>query len=390
MFNNPFDKKIARPEDTDPKQNRDLIDTLLGSDVAAEFENLTKNSFGVQKDRGVTIAARAKEAVAAHDALLKKIEEAKAEHFFSVELGEQFDEQIEMLFELGLLQGKEGGEYWISAVDKKSYTAPTKEAIRAYFSAPERADFIKEKIAQGFTKLQITPFGTSLIYIEQIFNDVLQRQYEQGELYVDHHPIRFTEDGPPSVWTEPDLSNADVTRNIFYYPELADTSSHEVQEARAKFEILQDTAQPFPGFNVLLLQKERALQPEGYGVETRKRPPLPVGKSPIEYLKMLQDKNSPYFGETGLTLEDSFTQFILEVHRWHEIMDTHINAAGNDDGVRNLCIASFETIRVDDASPINYGGVPLICWDHVNKVINVDEISTKLSNERWGLRTGVK
>ncbi|KKU33000.1 MAG: hypothetical protein UX57_C0010G0042 [Candidatus Uhrbacteria bacterium GW2011_GWE2_46_68] len=263
----------------------------------------------------------------------EEIDPAKAieygEKFYH--LREQYDSQVELLEEVGIL--KEGV---ILGIDGHEYPVPTLEQIASRLF--ERRETLKTKHDQGFTKLLLVPFGMSL--------DALQETIKQFFIkYKKSHS--FDLDTSMPLFTSGDYQGADTgdSPNLFYYPQSFDEKGHQ---GKTKMEILreqEDNQDSFPGWTVHLFQPSNSDSqdteaPMGFAHIPRQgkgtsqgdlvpRPSLEASKTPNEYLSILQnaqdDKDSPYHGETGMTPEDWITAFMIHLSETGKPLDDYLN-----------------------------------------------------------------
>ena len=263
----------------------------------------------------------------------EEIDPAKAieygEKFYH--LREQYDSQVELLEEVGIL--KEGV---ILGIDGHEYPVPTLEQIASRLF--ERRETLKTKHDQGFTKLLLVPFGMSL--------DALQETIKQFFIkYKKSHS--FDLDTSMPLFTSGDYQGADTgdSPNLFYYPQSFDEKGHQ---GKTKMEILreqEDNQDSFPGWTVHLFQPSNSDSqdteaPMGFAHIPRQgkgtsqgdlvpRPSLEASKTPNEYLSILQsdqgDKDSPYRGETGMTPEDWITAFMIHLSETGKPLDDYLN-----------------------------------------------------------------
>ncbi|MCX6780675.1 MAG: hypothetical protein NT003_00995 [Candidatus Magasanikbacteria bacterium] len=313
MYSNPFDRKITPAAETDREQNKKLLDELLGSETAAEYDALVAGQpNAVKKDRG-DLKMRAAEAIATEPSLLKKARESQIEQFIS-ELRFQSQQQMRALTELGFII-MEKGQRGIQGIDEKFYQAPRDEEIVAHFANPERRDFYQQKISEGFTRLLIVPFATRLETIKLTLEAELEERFLNNKVFDQNkdqetfsNPIEILEQAEP--FDDGDVnSDEDPGGVIKYYPDFNSSSI-----GQTKREILADPTQPFPGYNVLLVHDPELylLNPKQDYIEGR----VANGSSIMirDYVASMHDPNSTIFGEVGLTLEDTYMTFLMNLH----------------------------------------------------------------------------
>ena len=278
----------------------------------------------------------------------EEIDPAKAieyveEHYH---LRKQYDFQVELLEEVGIL--KEGA---ITGINGHDYPVPTLEqiAVRLF----ERREELSTKHDQGFTKLLLVPFGMSLDTLQETIKQFLLK-YKK-----DHPSFDLNTDNPLWAWSSYQGADTGDSPNLVYYPQSFDEKDHQ---GKTKMEMLKEQAKGrwtpafagvaggkglgTPGWTIHLLQpsnpNEQDIEtPKGFAPiprqgkgkphpslrEGRDRPPLEAGQSSNEYLSILQkaqgDKDSPYYGETGMTPEDWIIAFMIHLSETGKPLDNY-------------------------------------------------------------------
>src|SRR3989339_2069776 len=152
--------------------------------------------------------------------LVKAIEYAK-EHYH---LREQYDSQVELLEEVGIL--KEGV---ILGIDGHEYPVPTLEQIASRLF--ERRETLKTKHDQGFTKLLLVPFGMSLDSLQETIKQFLLK-YKK-----DNPSFDLNTDNPLWAWSSYQGADTGDSPNLVYYPQSFDEKDHQ---GKTKMEILKE------------------------------------------------------------------------------------------------------------------------------------------------------
>ncbi|KKU32552.1 MAG: hypothetical protein UX57_C0015G0012 [Candidatus Uhrbacteria bacterium GW2011_GWE2_46_68] len=257
-------------------------------------------------------------------------------------LHEQYDSQVELLEEVGIL--KEGA---ITGIDGHEYPVPTLEQIASRLF--ERRETLKTKHDQGFTKLLLVPFGMSLNALQETFKQFLLKYKESDSSFdLDTHD-------PLSTWEGYQGADIGDFPGLVYEPQSFDPKDHQ---GKTKMEILkkqEDNQDSFSGWTVHLFQPSHPSNPHSPGIALipRKdkgtlqgnlipRPPLEANKTPIEYLSIFQnaqdDENSPYHGESGMTPEDWITAFMIHLSETGKPPDNFTN---NKESISYLTGAFF-------------------------------------------------
>src|SRR3989339_279755 len=258
-----------------------------------------------------------------------------AEEFYH--LREQYTSQVSLLEQVGIL--KEGA---IIGIDGKKYPIPTLEQIASRLF--ERRETLETKHDQGFTKLLFVPFGMSLDSLREILTQFLLKHKK-------FHPS-FDFDINQPLWTSEEYQGADIgdSPKLVYYQQSFMEDGHG---GKTKAQILegQETLgqargdDGWKGWTIHLLQPSNMDEQDtetlkGFAPIPRKgqgtpqgdltsRPSLEAGKSPNEYLSLLQEAqdnpNSPYHNESGLTPEDWIIAFMTHLEETGKPMDNWQN-----------------------------------------------------------------
>jgi len=261
----------------------------------------------------------------------------------------------------------------ITGIDGKEYPIPTLEQITIRLF--ERREELKTKHDQGFTKLLLVPFGMSL--------DALRETLKQFLLKHKKDNPSFDLDTNQPLWTWLEYPGADIgdPPKLVYYPQSFDQEGHG---GKTKMEILEEQAgrrwtptsvgvaegseTGTPGWTIHLLQPSdpsdshspgfAPIPHEGQGTpqgDLTPRPSLEAGKTPTEYLSLLQksqdDPYSPYSQESGMTPEDWIMAFMTHLTETKKPLDDVWNIT-NTESISYLTGAFFP-------SSVH---VPIVCW----------------------------
>ncbi|MCX6780701.1 MAG: hypothetical protein NT003_01135 [Candidatus Magasanikbacteria bacterium] len=292
------------------------------------------------------LKALAAEALASQPELLSVSAEIQAKEFLTTELKLKFGQQVESLLATGLLEINEQGEKGATGIDGNFYKLPTPEQVTAYFNSPERKAFIERKVGQGFTRLLITPFAAPLDSLTAKTAGLIKKHDADGKLFKQEGTALYVDDRIP-FWVLHDLQNADRANHLVYNVTKFDQTDHG---GKTKSDLLIDSTQPFPGFRIQLIQQELIIPREESGTAIKDRPSLEAGRSPNEYLAIIQDPTSPYYKEHGLTPEDWISLFSTTLHETNRVID---NPKDGINSATNL-IGSY-------VHPVNV--VPTTYWD---------------------------
>ncbi|KKU30477.1 MAG: hypothetical protein UX45_C0043G0001 [Candidatus Uhrbacteria bacterium GW2011_GWF2_46_218] len=301
-------------------------------------------------------------------------------------LKEQYDSQVELLEQVGIL--KEGA---ILGIDGNTYPIPTLEqiAIRLF----ERRSELFTKHDQGFTKLLLVPFGMSLDTLRETLKQFLLK-YKRNNPSFD-----LNTDDPRCTWSGYQGADIGDFPNLVYEPQSFDPKDHQ---GKTKMEILKEQVKGrwtpasaevaggsgtrFPGWTVHLFQPSNpdnqdtetpkgfaSIPREGQGIyqgDENPRPPLEAGKSPNEYLSLLRevqnDSNSPYF----------HIAFMIHLTETGEPMDNWQNGT---ESISYLTGAFFQSSIL----------VPYAYWGRVSRRVNFDRNGPRDRGGDIGVRSSV-
>jgi len=241
--------------------------------------------------------------------------------------------------------------------------------------------------------------------------DTLRETFKQFLLKYKKDNPTFNLDTHEPLWAWSDYQGADIgdSPNLVYYPQSFDEKDHQ---GKTKMEMLKEQAKGrwtpafagvaggkglgTPGWTVHLLQPSNPNEqdtetPKGFAYIPRQgqgtlqedenhRPLLESGKSPNEYLSILQkaqdDPNTPYFQEFGMTPEDWIIVFMIHLTETGEPMD---NFANEKESVSYLTGAFFRSST----------GVPYAYWDRDVRQVYFGGNGPRDRDERIGVRSSV-
>lgn len=245
-------------------------------------------------------------------------------------LKEQYDQQVERLHQLGLIQEQsQSKELGITGIDGKEYLLPSYLEVQERLQARE-ADLTR-KAEQGFTKLLIVPFGRKLLDLKQIYEEQILRHHLQGKLFGANGDPLDLDTTTPLFFTdhlfatkplirgrtvaEPDKTRgADESGELVYLPKTFDKNNHG---GAAKRDLIAANR----GFDILLLEQDLAI-PRAVSTQIiggRKR--LEANKTPNEYLGLFSQGTATYEHESGFTPEDWLTLAIDNLETNNQALD---------------------------------------------------------------------
>ncbi|MBU1119195.1 hypothetical protein KKH43_04915 [Patescibacteria group bacterium] len=248
------------------------------------------------------------------------------EKWLSSELPKQYEEKAKALNELGLLEVlPECGEIGIVGIDGKEYPFPSEEQIKEEML--KNREVFETKMRQGFTELEITPFGLPLERLMHTARQSIFKHHKEGKLFGTKknqddeseslEPFEINEYEPLFVWE--DLKDADTQGTLIYYPKKF-SKNHQGLTKQELLDASKDS--PFSGFTVYLREKDINIPGEGHGQTQEGRTQLEAGKSLKEYFTLLQTQ-AEYQHESGQTPEDWLTLFSTHLKKTNQVIDDY-------------------------------------------------------------------
>ena len=253
-------------------------------------------------------------------------------------LKEQYETQKTTLAKVGILEPLRDGSLGIKGVDGKDYTFPSYQEVANRLK--EKKEVISQKTAQGFTKLQIVPFGMSLDQLFEKYKAALQKHFDENKLFYtkeqptdpDEPITKLNDDGPLYIWDK--YNQADTNGNLVYYPTQFTKDNHG---GMTKAEVLARDKQ---GWQIELHEdlpniprggKEKTvggrpqLDTAGRGMSDyieKNRDGTTKMPCPTEYLTMLQNSQT-YQHERGMTPEDQLTYTLTHLEATNQVIDDY-------------------------------------------------------------------
>lgn len=288
----------------------------------------------------------------------------------------QYESQIHILRNAGILEYLSNHKEGIIGIDGKEYPVPTLYEIAKRLK--EKREIIKTKHEQGFKKLLIVPFGMSLDKLIDQYGQILVKHFKENKLLAtkekpedpDEHlelGVRRPMFGLGRYW------NADQSGNLVYYP----SSFTSVHEGQTKWQILEQEKQ---GFHVLLVEDLPNLPGPGKGKKVGGRRQLEAGLAPEEYLQKIQEsgkrKNRHYAHESGLTPEDQIVYSLTHLKETHQVIDDYEGR-----GRISFLIGAYFP---------GSASIPYFCWERDYHAASLDKESWGTRSEGFGCRTSVR
>jgi hypothetical protein len=280
-------------------------------------------------------------------------------------LKEQYNSQIEILTNNGLIEKLSNGQYGLIGIDNKEYNIPSYKEIADKVKA--KAELLKLKKEQGFTKLIITPFGLSLNALIEKYKKVILAHHRSGDLLATDGS-KLEVDITNSIYVNNDYPDSDINGNLKYYPKQFDKNNHGGQ---TKQEILNQTKS---GFNIIFIEDMPDLPKENANITIGNRKKPEANKTPNDYLELIQ-ADPQYKDESGLTIEDWLTYAITQLEEKNQAID---DWQGQGKGCWN--IGTYH----------NSGGVSVGDWRRGDRQAYLSLLDPGNRDSFHGLRPGVR
>ena len=216
---------------------------------------------------------------------------------------------------LGVI-GKDGGEYPVPTMDQLMELSTRNEEL------------VDMKVRQGFTQLLLTPMALSVHHlVERVGHTVIEHDEAGNVLRTKVEPTEADVPTDPNtddpVWIWDAVFQAVDTDEMVYFPRSYDPSDHR---GLTKADVLRDPSYcAVPGWSVGLIEPIPIMPRRGKGKVIGKRKQLEEYSTPTGYMEVL--RTSPYRGETGWTLEDFLTHFMMHLEETGEV--SHDRSDGN-------------------------------------------------------------
>lgn len=363
----------------------DLIRKLieLNPEIVALHPNLQLKAIDLYSQGEIWIlASNAQEIINFFDSEIRKkeldIQKQKdielGEKFFSssLNLKFQYDRIVESLYATGVLLGNVDLE--IMGIDKEFYPVPSYEKILEVLI--KKQSIIQEKISQGFTQLQLTPIATPIEILKDRYAMLLIKHKQENQLFAtrknpNDKPIPLDLDTTNPIYIYQEFINGEQSGDLIYYPQQFQKDNHGGLTKPELILKLQNS--PCPGWNVLLLEDNAFLPQENQGKTINGRKQIENGKTPIDYLNLLQTQK-PYHNESGLTIEDWLTQAILRLQTRDEVINDF------NDGNSTFLIGNF----------LKEGFLPRGCWDRYRRACVIRDDFPGYRYTSYGVRSAVR
>jgi hypothetical protein len=240
----------------------------------------------------------------------------KLERLFPVE--KEYTRCIKSLNLTGILTVlPKSGMNGVIGIDGKEYPVPTLGQVLAIFSHSK--DFAIKKIHQGFKFLELTPMAIPISLLIDLTKAAIFKHASEGTIFQTRlspsdNKIRVRVNSEKIVWVWDTLKQIIEKNELVYFPkEYSDN-----HQGQTKLEVINnENICAVPGWSVGLVENLPIMPQPEKGKILGGRKQLEIGSSPREYLRILQAK--AYQGETGKTIEDFITEFLIRLETTNEV-----------------------------------------------------------------------
>lgn len=255
------------------------------------------------------------------------------ECYLDIGLEQQYRETVKILNRIGLLEIlPESNEKGIRGIDGREYPLPILDNIKAKMK--EQKEKYQTKFNQGFTQIQLTPFGLPIEMLAAKLEEQILKHYNEGKLFatkfnptdpneslqLDTNQPLFTWDGWIDKSKPIGEQGADVSGQCVYYAQNFDPTNHQGKTKQQILDHQRQTNDPFAGWQVKLIEPSPNIPREGKGKEIGGRKQLETNKTPEEYQELFQT-DPRYQHEHGETNEDWITRFLTHLEQTNQVID---------------------------------------------------------------------
>ena len=327
-------------------------------------------------------------------------------------LREQYDHQKQCLIDNQLIQlmiSKEfRGQYGIVDLDGVERPIPSYESVRDRLEADKETYLAKAE--QGFTRLQLTPFGLSIQELATRYRELLKQKKAEGKLLSQTGESLDLDTNQPLWLWENFLEQDDPATGdgLVYGATEFSTDQHGGKTKRQILAEQTTSGDPWAGWDVDLKEVSTVIPRQGTNEMVGGRKRLEANQTPIEYLKLLQDAKRAaanpeamrqelstqlrdlaaveaklaellgYANEDGETIYGWLTHALDELYTNNRVLD---DFARSDTGAVCYLIGSFYPAARH---------VPFAYWDRVDQKAGVGSYGPLYQDPSYGSRTRVK
>lgn len=265
----------------------------------------------------------------------------------------------------------------VIGIDSEKYPIPRLEQVAELFE--RNRELVGRKVQQGFDRLELTPMAMPIAHLTDRLKTAILKHTTEGRIFQTRRfasdpllPVRVNKE--KQVWAWNTLLSVINANDIVYFPK--DYSSDHQGLTKAEV-VYNNQICAFPGWSVALAESLSIMAQHEHGKILGGRRQLETGLSPKEYLHLLP--TPAYYGETGNTLEDFITRFIVRLGTLNEV--------SNDRSDNNAlwCLGQYAEIKYAEVVPTAY-------WirDLGRVRLDMHRTGNKLCTRSWGGSTLVR
>jgi hypothetical protein len=296
----------------------------------------------------------------------------------TISLQGEYADRVAMLSAGGILTPLHGPERpGTIGSDGREFPLPTLEQVEDLFRSND--ELVREKHAQGFDRLELTPMAMPLPALIELLRAVILKRSLEGGVFQTRRssmdalvPVRVNSER--QVWVWETLRQAFETGDLVYFPKEL---SNDHQGMTKKETIDEKSICAFPGWSIGLTESAPFMPRSGQRTILGGRERPEIGHSPNEYMSMLKD--GPYRGETGNTLEDFIVRSICRLEATGEVS----NDVSDDNAL--WCLGQY--LRIPYAQVVPTGR-----WHRsIGRVrLDMHRTNNKQCAKSWGATTVVR
>ncbi|MFB3896612.1 MAG: hypothetical protein ACE14V_09950 [bacterium] len=205
----------------------------------------------------------------------------------------------------------------VIGIDKKKYPIPTLEQVSKLFA--QNRKLVARKVLQGFNRLVLTPLAIPIPKLIERLQSAIISHAASGTIYRTRRskssrliPVRVNQE--KQVWVWDTLKQVIDTDKLIYFPR----EYSNYHQGQTKLAVINNPRIcGVPGWSIGLIENLPTIPSTDKRKIIGGRKQLEIGYSPREYLAMLREER--YRGETGKTLEDFLTEFLIHLKTANEV-----------------------------------------------------------------------
>lgn len=293
-------------------------------------------------------------------------------------LDNEYARTIDALKRTGILNRLPGSnDLGVVGIDGEEYPVPTMQQVVDLFA--QNAELVERKALQGFDRLELTPLAISTTHLIDLMRRAIIEHGKDGNIFQTRRcasdpfiPVRVNSEKHVWVWER--LGQKLDTDEPVYFPREYSIDHRGL----SKLEVINDRhICAVPGWSVGLVESSPVMPHQGEGRTLGGRRQLEIGRSPREYLQTLQADE--YQGETGKTLEDFITKFLVHLETTNEV--------SNDRKDENCLWCLGQYIKIEYAECVPTGR-----WERdIGRVrLDMHRTGNKQCAKSWGCSTVVR